>query len=545
MTDVKRLPVLVSLQHVYVQFANGETLLRDLNLCFDRTPTAIVGRNGAGKSVLAQLIAGRLAPSSGTLEACAGRAYVPQVLSLVPGQTVAHITGTAEVLAALGRLGRGEAHADDLELIDDRWDLPERLRKALDAAGLSKVGVEDHADTLSGGQLARLAVIGALLANPQLLILDEPTNHLDSHGRDWLLGLLGNWRGGLIVISHDRQLLNRMQRIIELSPLGTTTYGGNYEAFHAQRETEQHAAQASLEHARLERSRERKRLKQSHDDLQRHAARSRKHADTANVDRFTKARWKGAATEIVSTVRSAHQHHKDALDERVRTAYEHVADEAPTLLTLPGTAVPCGRQVLTLKQAQLPWLDPRLPGTFLSATLIGPMRVAVHGPNGCGKSTLLKLLAGQLQPVSGECAVHVPTAYIDQHLALMDDQRSIVEQLNLLDTPLAEGELRTRLALLQLDAVRVTQPVARLSGGERLKAAMAIALWRKTPAQLLLLDEPTNHLDMPSVIAFEQALQGFAGAMMVVSHDPAFLDALKPSHTLTWQAAGGWRLEPV
>lgn len=544
MTDVKRLPVLVSLQHVCFQFANGETLLDDLNLSFDRTPTGIVGRNGAGKSVLAKLIAGRLAPSSGTLETCARLAYVPQALSLFPGQTVAQTTGTAEVLDALNRMARGEAHTDDLELIDDRWDFAERLRKALDTAGLQQIGFDDRADQLSGGQLARLAVIGALLANPQLLILDEPTNHLDRQGRDWLLGILGDWRGGLIVVSHDRQLLNCMQRIVELSPLGTNVYGGNYEAFHAQRETEHTAAQATLEHARLARSRERKRLKQSNDDIQRHAARSRKHAETANVDRFTKARWKGAATEIVSTVRSAHQQHKDELDERVRKAYEQVVDETPTLLALPGTALPCGRQVLTLEHAQLPWLNPQLPSTYLSANLMGPIRVAVHGPNGCGKSTLLKLLAGQLQPVSGECTVHVPTAYIDQHLALLDDQRSIVEQLNLLDSPLTEGELRTRLALLQLDALRVTQPVARLSGGERLKAAMAIALWRKTPAQLLLLDEPTNHLDLQSVIAFEEALQGFTGAIVAVSHDAAFLAALKPSHTLTWRAEG-WRLEPA
>lgn len=135
--------------------------------------------------------------------------------------------------------------------------------------------------------------------------------------------------------------------------------------------------------------------------------------------------------------------------------------------------------------------------------------MAVRGPNGCGKSTLLKLLAGQWQAVSGACTVSIPAAYIDQHLALLMDERSIVEQLNLLDTPLAEAELRTRLALLQLDALRVTQPTGQLSGGERLKAAMAIALWRDAPAQLLLLDEPTNHLDLESVLAFEQALRGF------------------------------------
>lgn len=544
MTDVNRLPVLVSLQHVYVQFANGETLLDDLNLSFDHIPTGIVGRNGAGKSVLAKLLAGVLIPSSGTLTRSASVAYVPQTVALAPGDTVADVTATADPLAALQRLARGDALPDDLELIDDRWDLAERLRKALDAAGLQHINADDPASQLSGGQLARVTVIGALLAAPQLLILDEPTNHLDSDGRTWLLGALKDWRGGLVVVSHDRELLNHMGQIIELSPSGALVYGGNYDAFRARKAIEQHAAHTALERARQERSRERRRLQRDHDAMQRHAASSRKHTETANVDRFTKARWKSAASEITGTVRSAHLQQKDQLNERVRQAHGRVMEETPTLLALPAACVPNGRRVLTLVDAQLPWLDPEAPATYLSVNLTGPVRVAVRGPNGCGKSTLLKLLAGQWHAVSGDCSVHVPSTYIDQHLALLDDRRSIVEQLNLLDTPLAEGELRTRLALLQLDALRVTQPTGRLSGGERLKAAMALALWRETPAQLLLLDEPTNHLDLESVTAFEQALQGFTGAIVAVSHDEAFLAALLPSHTLTWQAEG-WRLEAV
>lgn len=542
MTDVTRLPVLVSLQHVSFQFANGETLLEDLNLSIDHTPTGIVGRNGRGKSILAKLLAGVLLPSSGSLKKPSSVVYVPQALTVQAGATVAHLTATADALAALERMARGEARVGDLELIDDRWDLAERLRLALDAAGLPTLSAGTRADQLSGGQLARVALIGALLAAPQLLILDEPSNHLDSAGRAWLRRVLADWRGGLVVVSHDRQLLNAMGRIIELSPLGIQVYGGNYDAYRQQRETQQQAAIAAWEHARQTRSRERRRLQKDHDSLQRNAARSRKNAETANVDRFTKARWKGAATEIVSTVRSAHHAHKNQLDEQVRQAYERVVDEAPTLLALPGSTVPNGRQVLTLEGAQLPWLNPLAPSSYLTINLAGPVRVAVRGPNGCGKSTLLKLLAGQWQAVSGECQVAVSSAYLDQHLALLDDRLCIIEQLNLLDTPLAEAELRTRLALLQLDALRVTQPVAQLSGGERLKAAMAVALWRAIPAQLLLLDEPTNHLDLESVLAFEQALKSFSGAMLAVSHDEAFLQAIEPTHHLTWHSTG-WQLE--
>ncbi|CRM70902.1 putative ABC transporter ATP-binding protein YjjK [Pseudomonas sp. 37 R 15] len=544
MTHVNRLPALISLQHLCFQFANGDTVLEDLTLSIDQTPTGIVGRNGRGKSILAQLMAGILQPSSGTLKAPAHVVYVPQTVVVRPGATVADLTGTAQCLAALERMIQGVGLAGDLELIDERWDLAERLRTALDMAGLPSLSAASQVDRLSGGQLARVALIGAWLAAPQLLILDEPSNHLDSCGRAWLLQQLAAWRGGLVVVSHDRQLLNTMGRIIELSPLGVQAYGGNYAAYLEQRDAQQQAATAAWEYAREQRSRERQRLQKAHDSLQRHAAHSRKQAETANVDRFTRARWKSAATQIVSARGSAHRDHKDALDAQVRQAYERVVDETPTLLTLPGSALANGRQVVSLQQAQLPWLDPRAPSTYLSLDLTGPVRVAVRGPNGCGKSSLLKLLAGQWHAVSGTCAVSVPCAYIDQHLTLLDDQRSIVDQLNLLDTPLVEGELRTRLALLQLDALRVTRPAGQLSGGERLKAAMAIALWRATPAQLLLLDEPTNHLDLETVMAFEQALKGFTGALVAVSHDEAFLQAIQPSHYLSWYSSG-WRLEPV
>ncbi|WP_263852205.1 ATP-binding cassette domain-containing protein [Pseudomonas protegens] len=154
---------------------------------------------------------------------------------------------------------------------------------------------------------------------------------------------------------------------------------------------------------------------------------------------------------------------------------------------------------------------------------------------------MLKLLAGQLQPLSGECRVAVASAYLDQHLAQLDPAHSLLEQLGNAATPLEESALRTRLARLQLDARRVLQPCAQLSGGERLKAALALALWGGNPAQLLLLDEPTNHLDLESVQAFECALRDFPGALVVASHDQAFLQALAPTHELQCSALG-WHL---
>jgi ATPase subunit of ABC transporter with duplicated ATPase domains len=544
MTHVTRLPALVSLNQLGFQFANGETIFDSLNLSFDRVHTAIVGRNGVGKSVLARLLAGQLKPTCGSLTFQAQVAYVAQTFCAEQGRTVAQATGSANVLQALSRLNLGTASDEDFETLAEHWDLAERLRSHLDEAGLYDIGPEHLTDTLSGGQQARIALIGAFLGSAQLLVLDEPTHHLDAEGRRWLMRKLEQWRGGLIVISHDRQLLNRMARIVELTPLGIKVFGGSFQAFQAQRKIDQAAAQALLDQARTERNRERIRLQREHDTIQRHAAGARKKAETANVSGFERAKMKGAAIDVMGPVRQTHQTRKNGLDARLWDANAKVQDEACVAMNLPGTLVPAGRQVFTLVDAQLPWLSKDQPSSCLTLSIVGPVRIAVSGPNGCGKSTLLRMLAGELPPSNGLCITHLPCAFLDQQLALLDDQRSIVEQLGMLDTPLTEGILRSHLALLRLDANRVTQPSASLSGGERLKAAIAVALWQQTPAQLLLLDEPTNYLDLESVQAFERALRDFPGAIVVASHDEHFLTALAPTHTLKWHQSG-WQLQFV
>ncbi|HHV7525160.1 TPA: ABC-F family ATP-binding cassette domain-containing protein [Burkholderia orbicola] len=539
---------LVALHHVSFRFDDGVTLFDSLDLSIDRTPTGIVGRNGVGKSLLAQLIAGCRAPSAGTIERHAHVVYVAQQhdhdrddTAAAPG-TVAQIAALDAPLSALARLAEGHATPNDFDLIGDRWDLAERVRMALDTAGLHDVHADTPAHALSGGQVARVALIGALLSGAGLLVLDEPTNHLDAPGRAWLRAALDDWRGGVVIVSHDRALLAGVQRIVELTPHGARSYGGNYALYRAQRDAEQDAAHAALDHARTERGRVRHRLEQEHDTIQRHAAASLRDAKTANLSSGARQSRKGAARGIMGTVRRHQSDFKATLDARVQEAARVEAD-APVLVSLPGTEVSARRQLFTLEHAQLPW---RVAGDADAITwsASGPVRIALTGPNGCGKSTLLRMLAGELAPRSDTCTTHVSAAYLDQRLALLDAERSIVDQLGLLDTPLAEGDLRSRLALLQLDATRATQPARQLSGGERLKAALACALWRGTPAQLLLLDEPTNHLDLESVRAIEAALAGFPGAIVVASHDAAFLAALEPTHTMQWQR-DGWRYEPV
>ncbi len=526
------------LHQLTCQFADGETLFGPLDLAFDRSRCGLVGRNGAGKTQLLRLIAGLDQPGNGHVESHAALAYVAQQPEIAANTTLAQLLGYGEVFAALARIEQGRPLADDIDRLEGRWDLSDRLQSAFAAAGLPAFDPLRSASSLSGGERMRARCAAAFLGEADYLLLDEPTNHLDSAGRAWLYQQLDQWHGGLLIASHDRQLLARMARIVELTPGALRSYGGNYDDYRRQRVMEQQAARADLEHAREERRRTRARQQKEHDMSQRRSAQTLRVVDTLNIASFERVAYKSAAKESLGTLRKQHQGQRDSLDAAVREAYQRVEDEQPVLLALPGSEVSANKQVLVLEQLQLPFVS----APPLDLRIDGPMRVALTGPNGCGKSTLLKTVLGQLTALSGHCHCPLSTAYLDQTLSQFDSSLSVMDHLGLQDSPLAEGALRTRLAQLQLGADRIALPLGALSGGERLKAALACALWRRQPAQLLLLDEPTNHLDLASSLAIETALADFPGAMLVVSHDEDFLQALRPTHRLNRQA-DGWRLQ--
>lgn len=503
--------------------------------------TGIVGANGVGKSVFLQLLLGRLQPAAGKVLCSARLHAVAQEVQGVPGCTVADLAGLAPVLRALERLEAGQGLPEDLLLADGQWDLPTRWQRALQALGLGHLPGDGDATRLSGGERMRVALAGAFVSDADVLVFDEPTNHLDRGARRWLREQLAARQGGVVVASHDRELLGAVDAIVELSPAGLRRYGGNWTLYAAQRDQERAAAQATLEHARTERERGRKALQREHDAQQRRAAQGRRVGRTANLAPILLGRMKNSAEAHAGREHERQQEARDQLDAAVREAARHAPAQNSVALALPDSTVPAGKQVLALEQVRAPFAPPGM--TALDGVWSGPVRIAVTGPNGCGKSSLLRLVAGQLAPAAGRVVRSVRAAWLDQHNAqLLPPQASVLQRLAELGSPLPESTLRTRLAQLGLDADRVQRPAGVLSGGERIKAALACALWGGEPAQMLLLDEPTNHLDLASVEALQSALQGFGGALLVVSHDLHFLSALAATHVWAWQA-DGWRLD--
>lgn len=522
------------LHQVTCQFPTGETLFGPLTLSLDNALCALVGRNGSGKTRLLRLLAGLEKPTSGHLERSGSCLYVAQQQDISPTTTLAGLLGYEAIFAARKRIDRGDYQPEDLELLDGCWDLHERLTEAFMEARLPAFDPDRYAVELSGGERVRALLCGAFTANADYLLLDEPTNHLDQQGRAWFYAALAQRKGRALVATHDRELLSQVPRILELGPAGLRSYGGNYADYQRQRNAEQQAARSALEHAATERKRERARMHKEHDDSLRRSAKTLRTVDNLNIASFERVKYKAAAKERPGSWRRQHNEQNITLNTAVSEARKRVEEDSPVMFTLPGSQIAQGKQVVVLEELVLPYLA--LPP--LNWRLEGPMRVAIRGPNGCGKSTLLKVILGECPPVSGTCRVSVKTAYLDQNLSRLDLSQSVMTHLNLHNTPLEEGVLRSRLAQLQLGAESVTLPLAELSGGERLKAALACVLWREETAQLLLLDEPTNHLDLASVQAIEAALADFPGAVIVVSHDNAFLENLALTHELLWREEG-------
>ncbi|EHK66973.1 ABC-F family ATP-binding cassette domain-containing protein [Achromobacter arsenitoxydans] len=530
--------IFLSLRHVSHALPDGRILLNDVSHDFTTARHGLIGRNGAGKSLLLRLVHGELATQAGRIVRQGRIAYVPQTLPQTPGVTLADVAGIAQILHALSSIEAGSTRQADFDLADGHWRIHDDWVRMLADAGLPAWPPEHPAAGASGGQLTRVALAGALMQKPDGLLLDEPSNHLDTGARAWLMEQIRAWRGGLILVSHDRAMLDAMSHIVELDRATLAAHAGNYSAYRAQRDLQHAALEAALAHARNERAAGQRALRQQHDALQQRNARNARQARDANQAPILQGMKKANAEGHAGREHLRRQQASAALDDAVRQAAARVAPTAAIALALPETAVPQGRRVLHLQDAIAPY---PLEAPALTLTLSGPFRLAIRGPNGCGKSTLLSMLAGHTPPSAGLCDVRVPTAMLDQRAADLPDDKSLLETLHALGAALPDGELRSRLALLGLGPALVNAPAATLSGGERIKAALACALWRKEPAQLLLLDEPTNHLDIASAEALEDALREYPGAMVVVSHDGKFLEGISATHVLGWQL-DGWRL---
>ncbi|MFW0872535.1 ABC-F family ATP-binding cassette domain-containing protein [Rhodococcoides corynebacterioides] len=517
-------------------FPDGRTVVDGLSATFPVGTTGLVGTNGSGKSTLLQLIAGLRTPSSGSVTVRGTLGYVPQRPDAGTSPTVADRLGIGDVRAALARIERGSTRPSDFDVVGADWDVEERSLATLSSVGLDlnasgTTYLDRPVATLSGGEATQLAVAAQMLRRPDVLLLDEPTNNLDGRAREALRRAIAARGGTVIVVSHDVALLETMDRIAEMrsvreQPASITLFGGNFSHYRATVEAEQEAALAATRSAVQDVRRQHRDLQDARTTIDRRRKMGDKADREKRVPRIVAHNRRSAAQESAARYRLGHEKRLSESRERLDDARDAIRDDAEIVVDLPGTEVHSDRTVVDTGDIEID-CGGRFPGRTVRLTVSGPERVAVTGDNGAGKTTLLRALRPD-----------VPSAYLTQSRDDLDDGLSVVENVTAVAPTATVTEIRTRLARFLFRGRRAEAAVRTLSGGERVRAALATVLLTEPPPQLLILDEPTNDLDLASREQLVSALCSFRGALIVVSHDVDFLERLGVTRRLHLSTEG-------
>ncbi|CAM5675170.1 ABC transporter [Streptomyces spiroverticillatus] len=501
---------------------DGTSVFDDFQIAIGPGRTGLIGVNGSGKSTLLKLLAGELTPSGGKVKAAGSIGYLPQNLVLDTGLRVDEALEIADKRAALHAIEAGDASEANFDAVGDDWDVEERALATLDGLGLGHIGLDRTIGEVSGGESVLLRLAALLLRRPDVLLLDEPTNNLDLYARQRLYDAVSAWSGVLVVVSHDRELLERVDQIADLRDGEVRWYGGTFSEYEEALAVEQEAAERMVRVAEADVQKQKRELADAQVKLARRKRYGQKMYDQKREPKIVMGLRKRSAQESAGKHKIMHTEKLKEARERLGEAEELVREDAEIRIELPYTTVHPGRGVLLVRDLEMPY-GAGPPGEF---ELRGPERVALTGRNGAGKTTLLRTIAGQLEPVAGEVGALVTTRFLPQRLDVLDDSLSVAQNVALMAPGATNNLIRARLARFLFKGAKADQAVGTLSGGERFRATLAALLLADPAPQLLMLDEPTNNLDMASVRQLTEALRAYEGALIVSSHDEPFLESI-------------------
>ena len=570
----------ITLDHISYAHPTQPPLFADLSAVFSAPLTGLIGDNGCGKTTLMRLILGDLSPESGSVVAPERMAHLPQDLGLDREQTLAELCGISEILRALQAVESGEYSPELYEVIGDNWDVEERTLAALATYGFTPATLvnRDNPEAIralftrdmrsfSGGEAVIAALASLMVSDPEFILLDEPTNNLDSVAKAQLFTALEVLPCPALIISHDRDLLERMHVIAELHAdrqglAHLRLFEGNYSTYRQALDTEQQAAQRRVSEAKNQVRSAHREWVQAQEIISKNMSRVWKDDQPDTI----LALAKDASRQAAAKLRVLRVGKQEQAQEAYQNAQDQVRIQEKIYAELSQQPLPAGRKVLELSRVdssqvsretftvQQPTKVDSLHFSPAEANnesqqgtpaecpehliLSGPEHLHITGANGSGKTTLLNAIAhagdaDYLSPVQPAYRVDycIEGAYIPQRIAL-DPELTLLQSVQQANPGVSEQHLRDQLARLLFRRESVHHKTGELSGGERFRAAVAQVLLADPVPQLLMLDEPTNNLDISSVDWLVQALNAYTGALIVVSHDEDFCRRIRIDRTL-------------
>lgn len=527
---------ILSVNHLSYRSKDSNVQFKDICLSFGDKKVGVVGRNGIGKTTLLKLLNGMLEPDSGSVLASGDIYLLPQLSQQLPEQlTVAEAVGVDEILGALHRIEQGSTDQFDYDCVGDNWDIESRIVEAFAKLSLPSIEMSSCFHHLSGGQKTKLLLSRSLIFNHDLLLLDEPSNNLDSQGREVLCQFMRDSDKAMVIVSHDRKLLNHCDQILEITAKRISSYGGNYDYYRQQKKIELEAISNAITNAQSTLTKTKKTIQSRFEKHSRAVAKGNK-SKTAQIkakgsyDKIAIKSQKGRSERTNKRIRTQAERKLNTVNAKLDEVNSKLEFNRSIKVKPAASLVHCHDRVV-LRIQDLSFTYPKSRQVLLEGInleLRGGDRVAVCGRNGAGKSTLLKLILGELKHNTGKLEYFARhTAYIDQNVSILENNLSLLENYLKLNPLATIHEAYSMLASFNIRNTQAEKLVCELSGGEKTRAGLAVTLGSKQPPDLIILDEPTNYLDVDSVEKIEEILSQYQGAILAVSHDELFLERIR------------------
>ena len=521
--------------------ADKEILFSHLHLSINSgDKIALTGNNGCGKSTLMRILAGDLSPSSGTVLRPEHLYYVPQHFGQYDRQTIAQALGISHKLSALHAILSGDAAEAHFNTLNDDWTVEERAQAALDSWGLGGIPLSRPMEGLSGGEKTRIFLAGMELHNPTAILLDEPTNHLDADGRERLHNLLRRTSATVLVISHDRTLLNLLPAICELSSQGLTYYSGNYDFYKEQKTLQQNALTQQLEEKQKALRLARKVAREVEERKAKQNVRGEKASIKKGIPRILMGGLKNNAENSSSRLISIHAEKAEKLQTEMAGIKSSLSQTDKLKTDFNASHLHTGKILVTARDinfhypnhtaspAETPHTETTAKSLWaspLTFQLRSGDRLSLKGKNGSGKTTLLKLIMGELHPTDGVMErAGFTSVYLDQEYSLVRNERSVLQQAEAFNhRHLPEHEMKTILNRYLFPHDVWNKPCSKLSGGEKMRLSFCCLMIADNTPDMFILDEPTNNLDIESIEIITATIRNYAGTVIAISHDREFL----------------------
>lgn len=514
------------LHYISFGFPAGNLLFNSINLTIPpHTKSALVGSNGMGKSTLLKLIAGEIEPLEGNINIQGDLLYVPQMFGNFNHLTVAECLTIDKKLDALQKITSGEVDDIYFETLNDDWDIEERCQNALQYWELENIDLHQKLGSLSGGQKTKVFLAGIQINQPDIILLDEPTNHLDMEGRNLLYDFIEKTSSTVLMVSHDRTLLNLTDTIFELSNQGISTYGGNYDFYAEQKAIENEALQNDIHSKERALKKAKEKERETLERKQKLDARGKGKQEKSGVARIMMNTLRNNAEKNTSRLKSIHAEKINNISGDLRELRSSVRNSDQMKVNFNDSNLHSGKILVSAEEINFKYGEENLWKENLSLEIQSGDRICIKGSNGSGKTTLIKLLLGDLEPSAGKITkADFQTIYVDQEYSLIDGSSTVYEfaqQFN--DNVLQESEVKTLLSRFLFGKETWDKKCDVLSGGERLRILLCgLSISNKAP-DMIIFDEPTNNLDLQNVEILTNSIKDYHGTLLVISHDEVFV----------------------